>query len=73
MYPRTPTSMAGTTRDFQFFAEAIAAAVVGPPRSGLGRGLLVAGSSLGVAAAILALSLVPVGGLFFPQPPTVAL
>jgi hypothetical protein len=58
-------------RDLAAYAVA-PAAVVGPPRWGLGRGLLVAGSALGVAAAILALSLVPVGGLFFPQPPTVA-
>lgn len=58
-------------RDLAAFAVEPAAAS-GPPRSGLGRGLLVAGSALGVAAALLALSLVPIGGLFFPQPPTVA-
>ena len=49
-----------------------AAAASGSPRSGLGRGLIVAGSALGVAAAVLALVLVPLGGLFFPQPPTMA-
>jgi hypothetical protein len=48
------------------------AAASRPPRSGFGRGLLVAGSALGIAAAVVALSLVPIGGLFFPQPPTVA-
>jgi hypothetical protein len=41
-------------------------------RSGVGRGLLVAGSAAAIGAALLAVSLVPVGGLFFRQPPTVA-
>lgn len=43
-----------------------------PPRSGVGRGLLVAGSAAAIGAALLAVALVPVGGRFFRQPPTVA-
>ena len=46
--------------------------VAAAPRSGLGRGLLVAGSAAAIGAALLAVALVPVGGLFFRQPPTVA-
>jgi hypothetical protein len=42
------------------------------PRSGLGRGLLVAGCAVAIGAAVLASSLVPIGRLFFPQPATVA-
>ena len=42
----------------------------GAPRSGLGRGLVVAGCAVAIGAAVLALSLVPIGGLFFPQPAT---
>lgn len=42
------------------------------PRSGVGRGLLVAGSAAAIGAALLAAALVPVGGLFFRQPPTAA-
>ena len=41
------------------------------PRSGLGRGLVVAGCAVAIGAAVLASSLVPIGGLFFPQPTTV--
>ena len=44
----------------------------GVPRSRLGRGLVVAGCAVSIGAAVLALSLVPIGGLFFPQPATVA-
>jgi hypothetical protein len=34
--------------------------------------LVVAGCAVSIGAAVLALSLVPIGGLFFPQPATVA-
>ena len=40
-------------------------------RSGLGRGLVVAGCAVAIGAAVLGSSLVPIGGLFFPQPATV--
>lgn len=44
------------------------------PASGasLARGLLVAGVAIAIAAAAMAAALVPIGGLFFRQPPTAA-
>lgn len=58
-------------RDLAAYA-VVPVAASGPPRSGLGRGLLVAGSALAAVAALVALALVPIGGLLFPQPPTPA-
>lgn len=48
------------------------AAAASVPRSGVARGLVVAGCAIAISAAALAVVLVPIGGLFFPQPPTVA-
>lgn len=44
---------------------------VAPPRSGMARGLIVAGTAVAIGAATLAIALVPVGGMFFRQPPSI--
>ena len=68
----------GREIDVPRFRELAAFAVEQPrtvagPASGMARGLVVAGMSLAVIAALLAIALVPVGGRFFRQPPPIAL
>jgi len=74
---RTACAACGSEIDVPRLRDLAAYAVDQPrgtvvPRSGLGRGLVVAGCAVAIGAAVLASSLVPIGGLFFPQPTTVA-